>query len=112
MRSKVIASTAILGLMLFSGCTMMNQQEHTDCLVQSKDIVLDGNEDGGIKKTKRVSTTCGSFDVEDNLAGGFDSWDLWAKLEVGKSYDIKAGGYRIGFFSQFPHVLEVTPHER
>ena len=39
--------------------------------------------------------------------GQFDSWDTWQKLEVGKTYDLKTGGPRIGFFSVFPVVIEV-----
>ncbi|ASD50734.1 hypothetical protein SEA_KASHFLOW_104 [Mycobacterium phage KashFlow] len=105
---KIIGSAAVVGLLALSACSTMNHETHTGCTVKAKDIILDGDGGGGITKTKRLSTTCGSFDVEDNIAGGFNSWDIWASLEVGKTYTIESGGYRVGFFSMFPNVLKAT----
>mgnify|MGYP002621951030 CR=1 FL=1 len=36
---------------------------------------------------------------------------LWAQIQEGERYDFRTGGYRIGFFSQFPYVLEVKHRE-
>lgn len=111
MRKRAIAMLAG-GAVSLVGCAAQNQEWHTGCTVTAKDILVDiSGSDGNTSttRTKRVSTDkCGSFDVSDALSvGQFDSWDLWTKLEVGKKYDIKSGGYRVGFFSMFPTVLEV-----
>ncbi|AGK87757.1 secreted protein [Mycobacterium phage Phrux] len=108
MKKTLIAAALAAAALLTPSCSLMSHQVYTDCTVQAKDTLLDGNGDGGVTRTKRVTTTCGAFDVEDSLAGGFNSWDLWTALEVGKTYDIETGGPRVGFFSMFPYVTKVT----
>ncbi|AJK27375.1 secreted protein [Mycobacterium phage Kratio] len=108
-RLATVAVAAVAVIVLPSACSLVNQQQHTGCTVTAKDMLYSAN-DGNMTRTKRVSTSCGSFDVEDSMAGGFTSWDLWASLEVGKSYDLKTGGYRMGWpASTFPVLLEATP---
>lgn len=106
MRKSMIGAAVIAGLTL-SGCANMNQQTHRNCEVRSKDVLYNVSE-GTTDRTKRVSTSCGTFDVEDALeVGHFNSYDLWTSLQEGEVYDIKTGGHRIGFLSTFPIVLEV-----
>jgi len=98
---------AVAAAVTLSGCAAMNQQWHTGCTVNAKDVLY-SSADGNTDRTKRLTTSCGSFDVSDALSvGQFDSWDTWQHLEVGKTYDLKTGGPRIGFFSMFPVVIEV-----
>lgn len=92
-----------------SGCATTNQEWHTGCTVKAKDIVYGGS-DGNTTRTKRVTTSCGSFNVEDAMeVGHFNSWDVWESVEVGKTYDMFTGGPRIGWLSTFPVLLEVKP---
>ncbi|WVX89668.1 hypothetical protein SEA_FEYRE_49 [Mycobacterium phage Feyre] len=109
-RIAIVAATAIGIVTLPAACSLQNQQEHTGCTVTAKDTLYSAN-DGNSTRTLRVSTSCGAFDVEDSLAGGFNSWDLWQQLEVGKVYDMKTGGYRVGIVSSFPTLIEVTPRD-
>lgn len=103
---KRIIATAAVAVSL-SGCAATNQQWHNACTIQAKDVLYSGSQ-GDTSRTKRLSTSCGSFDVEDALSvGQFDSWDIWQQLEVGKVYDLKTGGPRIGLLSIFPTVIEV-----
>lgn len=110
---RVAAITAIsvaLGVSM-TACANSNQEWHRDCTVLSKDTLYNTSGTKGDTSTtrkNRVSTSCGSYAVDDAWeAGSFNSWDLWARLEQGKKYDIKTGGYRSGFFGMFPVVLEV-----
>lgn len=104
MKALLIAAVAAVSL---SGCAATNQQWHNACTIQAKDVLYSTVE-GNSSRTKRLSTSCGSFDVEDALSvGHFSSWDIWQSLEVGKVYDLKTGGPRIGLFSIFPTVIEV-----
>lgn len=89
-----------------SGCSLQNQEWHADCLVQGKDILYSMS-DGDSHRTNRLTTSCGTFNVQGSLGGGFNSWDNWSRLEVGKTYDLKTGGYRVGIASMFPTVIEV-----
>lgn len=106
---KRIAIAVVAGAAL-AACSLQNQQEHTGCTVQAKDTLY-STTDGTSTRTYRLSTSCGNFNVEDSIAGGFNSWDLWQKLQVGKRYDLKTGGYRIGLTSTFPTLLEATPRD-
>lgn len=95
--------SAAVAVAALAGCSTMNQEWHSNCTVTEKERLVQE----GSSSTKRVSTTCGAFDVSDSIGGGFNSYDTWAKLQIGKSYDIKTGGYRHGWASSFPTVLEV-----
>lgn len=103
-----VAAVAAIGAAVLTGCSWQNKTEYTDCVINAKDMLYSGSQ-GDTTRTKRLTTSCGSFDVEDSIAGGFNSWDTWQALEVGKAYDIRSGGYRVGFFSMFPVVLEIKP---
>ncbi|AXH67862.1 secreted protein [Mycobacterium phage Bromden] len=106
MKALVIVAAVAVGLSM-SGCATQNQHWETGCKVTSKDMIYSST-DGNSSRKKRISTSCGAFDVEDAWeAGSFSSYDLWSKLEVGKTYDLKVGGIRNGFFSMFQTVLEV-----
>lgn len=108
LRRIAVLTAVALGLSL-SACATQNQEWHRSCTVQGKDTLYSHSE-GTSRRTNRVSTSCGSFNVDDAWeAGSFNSWDLWAGLEVGKVYDIKTGGYRTGWADMFPTVLEVKP---
>ncbi|WP_124712992.1 hypothetical protein [Mycolicibacterium nivoides] len=105
---KGIVAAMLVGALSLVGCATQNQHWERGCKVQSKDMLYGSDSEGATKRTKRISTTCGAFDVEDAIeVGHMNSYDLWAKLEEGKSYDLKVGGLRNGFFSMFPTVLEV-----
>ena len=111
MRKRAIAALAASAVALslpLSSCAFMGKAWHSNCEVTAKDQIMEMR-DGNSSRVKRVSTTCGSFNVEDAIeVGHFNSWDLWQKLEVGKIYDIQTGGARAGFLSMFPVVLQVT----
>lgn len=103
--ARALAAVTLTAATL-SGCAFQNQQWHADCTVQAKDILYK-TVDGTSTRTKRLTTSCGTFNVEGTLAGNYNDWDTWNHLDVGKVYDIRTGGYRVGFFSSFPTVLEV-----
>jgi hypothetical protein len=103
--TKIVAAVTLAAITL-SACSTVNQEWHRGCTVTAKDTLYD-SVDGNTTRTYRLSTSCGPFNVEDSLAGGFNSWDTWQALQVGKVYDIRSGGYRVGFASAFPTVLEI-----
>jgi len=88
MKLRVIAGAVVLGTaVLLTGCSSMNQETHTNCEVLHKERLLQGGNSG----EKRVTTSCGVFTVEDSWSGGFESYDVFNRLEVGKRYYIQAG---------------------
>jgi hypothetical protein len=103
MNRKIFAlllSSALLAS--FSGCTLMNQHEQT-CTVTGKESVRSGK-----GNQYRVYTSCGTLKVSDAVViWRFDSADVYGAIQPGKTYRFKTGGYRVGFFSMFPNVIEV-----
>ena len=70
------------------------------CTVVSKDRTEDD---------MRIYTEqCGVFANADSLwRGKTTSGDLWGQVEPGQTYDMRVVGWRNGFFSAFPNVLEI-----
>lgn len=103
---KLIAGVLLAAALPLAGCSYMNQQTHENCLVEAKNTEYNMT-DGNSSRKNRLVTSCGVFEVGDSLNGGFSSYTTWSSLKEGKRYDIKTGGYRVGFTSSFPTVLEV-----
>lgn len=106
-----IAAVAAAAAVMSTGCAAANQKWHSGCRVLAKDTLTEvhgSNGNTSTKRTNRLSTSCGPFNVVDAWAAGVtESWDLWQSLQVGKTYDIKTGGFRLGLLSEFPSVIEV-----
>lgn len=104
------AAAAMAVVVAVPSCAAFNQQWHSGCLVTDKEtLYVSGG--GGVyfNYVRRLATTCGQFEVKDAIeAGVTTSYDMWAKLQIGKAYDIRTGGFRIGVVSEFPIVLEVN----
>ncbi len=99
-RFMVSAAAAVVAAVALSGCSAMNTTQHEDCVVLSKERLLQDGTSG----EKRVNTSCGTFEVGDSIVGGFNSYDTWTQLAEGQTWDFVTGGFRIGILSTFPVV--------
>jgi len=55
-----------------------------------------------------VYTDKGTFKLEDDmLRGNYYSSDVYGKLKEDSTYTIKTSGYRIGWASEYPNIIEV-----
>lgn len=80
-----------------------NTRDTVTCTVESKDRTAKPK--GG--SDQRLYTDCGILNVGDDwLNGQWNSSDLYAQIEDGKTYKFNTAGWRNGFFSQFPNVYE------
>ena len=53
-------------------------------------------------------TDKGTFKLEDDMfRGNFYSSDVYGKLKQDSTYNFKTSGYRIGFMSSYPNIIEV-----
>lgn len=103
-----LIASVVYGVAYFS-----SQTELTNCVVSSKDrsvsVTSDGEGNVTSSTSHRVYTSCGVFEVNDNLLLlKFNSADTYGFLEDGKSYNLKVVGWRNGFLSLFPNILEAT----
>jgi len=101
-------ATMLAFVVLSAGCSTMNQKTHRNCTVTNKEQrqhVSGSDGDTHTSYQKLVSTSCGVFAVDDTIAGGWQSYDRWSVIEVGKTYDITTGGYR--WWGGFPSVIGI-----
>ena len=55
-----------------------------------------------------VYTDKGTLKLEDDFfRGNFYSSDVYGKLKQDSTYTFKTSGYRIGFLSSYPNIIEV-----
>lgn len=90
----------------FAAISNANVESHSACVVSDKDRTT--NSEG--QSDMRVYTdNCGVFSVRDSIfIMRFDSADTFSKIKVGETYDFETRGFRIGMFSQFPNITQVT----
>ena len=59
--------------------------------------------------TKDSDGTILVMEIEDNIfVGQFNSSDIYAKIETGKTYTFDVGGSRVPFFSWYPNIYSAT----
>lgn len=101
MKKKLAALFLALSMFL-AGCATMNQQNMV-CTIVGKEAVRTG--DGN--QYRVYTEDCGTLSVQDSISvGRWDSADLYGSLKEGETYEVLTGGYRNGFLSMFPNILE------
>lgn len=101
----IIALIAI-GLGIASSIAPASADATTECVVTDKDRTTDRD---GNSNMRIYTENCGTLVVKDNfLKGFFNSADVYSSIEVGKTYNFDATGFRIGFLSHFPKIYKAT----
>lgn len=76
--------------------------------VTDKGTKRSGKEDKYLVYTKDENGESQVFEVTDNLlAGRFNSSDVYAEIEVGKTYKFTVGGSRNTFMSWYPNIYSL-----
>lgn len=108
-RRNVLVMFAALGILVagFHLMSVGHQRNLYDCTVLSKverehDAGRDGTPHNRIER--RVSTTCGIFDVTNSPIVKGDSYGRWIDLVEGKRYNFRVGGFH--WMGMHPNVLE------
>ncbi len=87
--------------------SFVSEQTRT-CTVTEKDRAA---ADNGESSMRIYTEECGVVQVKDRLLRGqFDSADIYADIEPGKTYEMTTVGNRVPIFSWFPTILG-TPQE-
>lgn len=87
-----------------TGCGIQTKEDTTDCLVTDKYVQVSND-----SSRKMLASSCGVFTVEDELSqGNWNSADVYAGIEIGKTYDFDAYGFRNGFLSSYPNISAAT----
>jgi hypothetical protein len=102
----VIAVAALAVAGVGSYAYAQTEATYSNCVVTKTDRT--SNSDG--QSQARVYTeNCGTFEVSDNIfKGQFNSADTFGALQPGETYDFETIGFRNGFLSIFPNILEAS----
>ncbi len=75
--------------------------------VVDKSVKRDGDSDKYLVYTKTAEGTTEVFEITDSfLAGRFNSSDIYADIEIGKTYQFGVRGHRNHFFSWYPNIYD------
>lgn len=104
----VIVVIIVVGIGLASCSQTFNQgleRREEIGTVTDKGIKRSGNDDKYLVYTKDENGNSQVFEVTDNiLAGRFNSSDVYAEIEIGKTYEFTVGGSRNQFMSWYPNI--------
>lgn len=82
-------------------------ERHIVTKVTDKERVCKSDGDGGTECEYLVFTEEGTFKVTDTwLYGRHNSSDAYGKIQKDKRYDLKVVGWRQGWSSSYPNILE------
>ena len=101
----------ILILFMTFGIQFLNRK--TEILtVIDKEISIDNKRSTYLIYTRDEENQYYVLKNTDNfLALKFNSSDIYAGLEIGKTYKFEIGGYRIPMLSQYPNIFSYEPLE-
>lgn len=103
MRRLAIALALVVGVVSLTGCTAAAPRPAEVCHVDDKDRST-GPKGGSVY---RVYTSCGVFEVDDNIfLGQFNAADTYARIQPGKTYRLTTYGWRNGALSLFPNITQ------
>jgi hypothetical protein len=102
----ILVVVFIIGIIAFDISSYNNVQTIT-AKVEGKERITESSGDK-IESFYLVYTDKGTLKLEDDLfRGNFYSSDVYGKLKQDSTYTFKTSGYRIGFVSSYPNIIEV-----
>lgn len=102
-----VVPVLIIGAIVASVVRVNTVGTHTACTITEKEDRALASLD---ERQPRVYTDCGVFTVGDEpFRFHFAAADVYNDLTVGETVDLTVVGWRIGLFSMFPNIVEVTP---
>lgn len=107
----VVILIALVASIIYAVAYSTSRSTAENCVVTDKDrsisVESDGEGNVSSKTNHRVYSSCGVFTVDDAWwLGKFNSSDTYSQIEVGGTYNFDKIGFRNGFFSMFPNILE------
>jgi hypothetical protein len=102
----ILVVVFIIGIIAFD-ISSYGHVETITAKVEGKERITEKSGDN-IESFYLVYTDKGTLKLEDDLLrGNFYSSDVYGKLKQDSTYTFKTSGYRIGFVSSYPNIIEV-----
>ena len=107
MKTTIITIIVILGLILFYPIMYYSSSSTVEFTVESKERITTGSGES-ISSKYMVYTDKGVFQCSDSwLFFKFNSSDVYAKFEEGKTYKVKVAGWRAPFLSWYKNIISI-----
>lgn len=100
-----LTASLILAIFGFSIARFTNKETFT-AKVTDKERIVTGSADA-IDSYYLIYTEDGTYKLEDELLyGNFRSSDWYGKIKVDSTYEFTTIGFRIGFMSEYPNIVD------
>jgi len=101
----ILAGLMIVGSIVFTISGYGNKQTiRTKVLEKERVTKSDGN--GNVESYYLIFTEAGPLKLEDEmLYGNFNSSDWYGQIRKDSTYEFHTVGYRIGFLSEYPNIV-------
>ena len=108
MRIVLIFITLIMISSIVINASFYVHTSTVSATVTGKERIVKSDGDGDIESFYLVYTNKGTMKLEDDLfRGNFNSSDVYGSLRNDSTYTFTTSGYRVGFFSEYPNIIEV-----
>lgn len=101
----------VLGFIVGSIVFHIIAYTHTETFtakVSGKERITEQSSKDNIDSYYLVYTDHGTLKLKDDiLRGNFNSSDIYGSLKTDSTYTFQTSGYRIGFTSTYPNIIEV-----
>ena len=112
-KAEVLAFIFILVVFVLPWCLVSgyvhncNERVYKHCLVTEKGIKNQDKDGKYLIYTKVDGEDVEVFEIEDSIVQGrWNSSDIYAQIEAGKTYTFKVVGKRSHFWSWYPNIIE------
>lgn len=108
-RDEIIAVSGLVVLLTLVATPFVVTYQETHYNERMLTCHVIGKDRGGKDDSMRVYTSdCGVFDNEDSAwRGKYNSADIFSQVQPGRVQTFHVVGWRNGFLSDFPNILEV-----
>ena len=97
----------IIGTIGFHMAAYFHTQTFT-AKVSGKERITEQSSKDSFNSYYLIYTDHGTLKLEDDLfRGNFNSSDVYGSLKTDSTYTFQVSGYRIGFISAYPNIIEV-----
>lgn len=107
MKKEIIGLVAIVAIVVigFNIASFTNKKTVKTTVTDKERIVEKSGE--SIESYYLIYTEDGTLKLEDELLyGNFNSSDWYGKIKVDSTYEFTTIGFRIGFLSEYPNIVE------
>lgn len=100
-----LVAGAIIGIISVNIAVYANKETFTTTVTDKERIVTKNGDN--LDSYYLIYTENGTYKLEDELLyGNFRSSDWYGKIKVDSTYEFTTIGFRIGFLSEYPNIVE------